>query len=68
MQVKGQAEDAVIEREFPHTVILRPGMLDRGDKQRTGEKLIKVLSWHCGDCLFIFCLFLNLVGIADDQN
>jgi oxidoreductase len=40
MHLKGCAEEAVTKRSFAHASIFRPGMLDRGDKERTLEKLV----------------------------
>jgi oxidoreductase len=37
---KAQAEKAVLGLQFPHTFIIRPGMLDREDKARPIEKFI----------------------------
>lgn len=37
MKTKGEADDATIALQFPHTSIFRPGLLERGDKARTVE-------------------------------
>eukprot|EP00955_Chlamydomonas_euryale_P117135 366456-Chlamydomonas_euryale.AAC.18 len=43
-QVKGQAEEAVKAGGFPFVSVFRPGLIDRGDRMRGGEKLAKVLG------------------------
>ncbi|KAG2434160.1 hypothetical protein HXX76_007887 [Chlamydomonas incerta] len=43
-KTKGLAEQAVLREGFPRTSIFRPGMLERGAKARTGEKLFAWLS------------------------
>lgn len=41
MKCKGQAEEAVKAQSFAYASIFRPGMLDRGDLARPGERLFK---------------------------
>ncbi|PNH05892.1 hypothetical protein TSOC_007809 [Tetrabaena socialis] len=43
-KTKGLAEEAVVGQGFQRTSIFRPGMLDRGDKTRQGEKLFLKLA------------------------
>lgn len=38
---KGIAEESVIQKGFEHTIIMRPGLLDRQENARFGEKLFK---------------------------
>jgi oxidoreductase len=38
---KGLAEECVVKQGFDHTVIMRPGLLDREDKARFGERMFK---------------------------
>ncbi|XP_068693316.1 oxidoreductase HTATIP2-like [Montipora capricornis] len=44
LQVKGQVEEALKEMQFVKTSIFRPGLLDRGNKKRFGEKLFGLVS------------------------
>lgn len=39
MKTKGEVENAVKSLGFPYTAIYQPGLLDRGGKVRTGEKI-----------------------------
>lgn len=38
---KGLAEECVLKQGFEHTVIMRPGLLDREDKARFGERMFR---------------------------
>lgn len=38
-KLKGQLEEAVKKLHFPHTTIFKPGMLERENTQRVGEKI-----------------------------
>jgi oxidoreductase len=40
MQTKGRVEAGIASLGFPHTAIMRPGMLDRGDKLRAVERAV----------------------------
>ena len=44
MKTKGEAEEAIKALGFPTTVILRPGLLDRGDSARWVEKALGFFS------------------------
>lgn len=50
-KTKGMAEQAVISQSFPRVSIFRPGMLERGDVARPGEK--------------IFSKVMNSIPVAD---
>lgn len=39
MKIKGEVEDYVLGLKFPRTLIFRPGILDRGERTRLGERL-----------------------------
>ena len=56
-RMKGQLEDDVVKLNLSHLLILRPGMLNRPNTERTSEKLtLKVIT------------FLNRLGILNSQK
>lgn len=56
-KMKGKLEDAVKQLNFKHTIIFQPGILERYNSDRMGEKLgIKVIK------------FLNKLGLFKSQR